>query len=433
MNMETTNKRIRQILYAVVILIPFIIIPTNPFADYFYHPKVIAITMITCFILIILLKNMKQVGQLIVWDEINIALLVYFVLLTVSLLFAIDIKLAMNGSPYREEGYSMLIMYMLLFLTARAACNLDERFYKGILIAACILSVYGILQYYGIDPIPRDYIRTGWLTAFATFGNPNFMGGYLVLMIPFSMHLYIIKKSKLGCIAFSIIILCLLCTMTRGAWLGGIAAVATYLFVLWFSKERYEGTIKRVTVIIVIAIIIIIGFNFQSGNVLIERFRTIFSNSKDIISGGAESDIAEHAGSGRFFIWKRVIELIAMKPWFGYGISNLQIPFKEFFQEDMIKVFGYFAVLDKAHNEYLNIAVSSGIPSLIAYLGFVLLTLRKGLVRIKKEPFTWPLMAAVLAYLTQALFNVSVVSVAYIFWVLLGLLAGRKKESTVQY
>lgn len=425
MSLESANKRIEQIVSAVVILIPFIIMPFNRFADYYYHPKVIAITIASIAFLIILLKNLKQLGKLIEGDGINITLMVYFVLLTISLFFAINIKLAIEGTDRREEGYSILIMYMLLFLAARAASNLDGRFYKGMLITACILSVYGILQYYKIDPIPQDFIRRGWYTAFSTFGNPNFTGTYLVLMIPFSMHFYIIKKSKLGCIAFSIILLCLLCTMTRGAWIGGFAAVLSYLMVMWFLREKYKGTLKRTAVLMVIAIVIIIGFNLQTGNAVRDRFKSVVSESKDIVEQNAE---AEYAGSSRLFIWKRVVELIVKKPWFGFGISNLQIPLSEFYSDEIKVVFGNGAVLDKAHNEYLNIAVSSGIPSLLAYLGFLLLILKKGLSRLKKEPFLWPIMAAVLGYLMQAFFNISVVSVAYIFWVFLGLMAGEKEE-----
>ena len=51
-------------------------------------------------------------------------------------------------------------------------------------------------------------------------GNPNFLGSYLVLLIPIAMHLFIVKSKKYASAIFCALLYCLLCTMTRGAWLG---------------------------------------------------------------------------------------------------------------------------------------------------------------------------------------------------------------------
>jgi len=44
-----------------------------------------------------------------------------------------------------------------------------------------------------------------------------------------------------------------------------------------------------------------------------------------------------------------------------------------------------------------------------------------------------PLFSAILGYLVQAFFNISVVSVAYVFWVFLGLLAGDCSTKCARY
>ena len=76
--------------------------------------------------------------------------------------------------------------------------------------------------------------------------------------------------------------------------------------------------------------------------------------------------------------------------------------------------------VDKAHNEYLHIAVTTGIPSLIVYCLFITQILWQSLPKVRKNCLYLPYIASVLGYLCQAFFNISVVSVAYIFWVFLG-------------
>ncbi len=421
MNFGTTNQRIRQVVAAAVFIIPLVYFPFNPNCDYFYNPKVYALTFIVSIYVFILFKNRNSLDNLIQIDRINKALFAYFCLITISLFFAQDIFLALQGGLGREEGYSTMIMYMLLFLAARKVKIHEEGLFNGILISACIVSVYGILQYYGFDPIPRDFLRASWQRSFSTMGNPNFLGSYLVLILPIAMHLFVIRKKALAGFAFGIVLLCLLSTFTRGTWLGGIVSICTYPIILFLYRDKYPGTLRRVVVIMVISGIIVLGFNFQTGNLVFSRFASISNNAVDVFTS---SELAEKAGANRIFIWKRVIELITMKPWFGFGIENLAIPFGKMYSADMTRVFGYTMMVDKAHNEYLNIAVSSGIPSLFAYVTFIILIIKKGITRLHNEHSTVPLLSAILGYLVQAFFNISVVSVAYMFWVFLGLLAG---------
>ena len=208
MNIEKTNQRIRQVVAMAVIIIPLVYFPFNQNGDYFYLPKVYALMFVVSIYLFILFKNRNRLEYLIQADKINITLLAYFTLITVSLFFAHDIFLALQGGLGREEGYSTIIMYMLLFLAARKVKIDKEGLFNGILVTACIVSIYGILQYYGMDPIPRDFLRISWQRSFSTMGNPNFLGSYLVLILPIAMHLFVIRKKTIAGFRFGIVLLC---------------------------------------------------------------------------------------------------------------------------------------------------------------------------------------------------------------------------------
>jgi putative inorganic carbon (HCO3(-)) transporter len=157
----------------------------------------------------------------------------------------------------------------------------------------------------------------------------------------------------------------------------------------------------------------------------IARFFLIFTDFTKVI---VNDPSVNTAGSNRWFIWLKVIELIKERPIFGIGISNLELIFASRFRENVYQVFGVYTNVDKAHNEYLDIAVSSGIPSLVSYLFFLFtVTLNK----IKESDFVsdinLPIICAVSGYAAQAFFNISVVSVAFLFWILLGLLVQNTK------
>ena len=79
--------------------------------------------------------------------------------------------------------------------------------------------------------------------------------------------------------------------------------------------------------------------------------------------------------------------------------------------------------VDKAHNEFLHIAAVSGFPGLILYLIFLVLIFKKNTREIKRFNTKSAIALAILAYAIQSLFNISVIAVFPLFWVLLGLFA----------
>lgn len=426
--MDQITKKIERIVLAALLFTPLVIFPFSINFDYFYEPKLYMLLFFAVCYLLLLLKFRNQIPLLVASDHINFSLLVYFVLLCVSILFALDKSIAIQGRIFRDEGLITIIMYMLLFLAARSVRKLNIHFINFALVSALIVSMYGILQYFRIDPIQRDVVRSWWATnvAFSTIGNPNFLGSYIVLMIPLSIHGYLIEKRYFSLLVFISLFTCLLVTMTRGVWLGSFFSIFLYFSLLWLNRNKYQFSSSRILILCVCMLISIIFINFVSSNEQFNRFFSIQSELASLVNNG---DAANNIGSYRWFLWTRVVELIKQKPWFGYGIENMLIPFMNTYRSDINNILKINIAFDKAHNEYLNIAVSSGIPSLIAYLSFVGLCLKTGIIRLKENPIYLALFASVFGYLIQAIFNISVVSVAYVFWIFLGLLVGGSLKS----
>lgn len=423
---EIRNSKLDNVAKVTVILalsvIPAVFIPLGGTTDHFYLPKVAAMIILALSFLAVLAINKIRFKDIVQKDRINISLFIYFILLAASVYAAENKVFAIIGVPGRWEGLLTITLYMFLFITARLYLVPDEGLFKIILVTAIIVSIYGILQTMNFDPFPRDVLRENWSKrAFSTMGNPNFLGSYIVLIIPTSIYFYIINKNITGLTAYAILFYCLLSTGTRGAWLGTIASIMAFAAIHYMYFRYSKGEFTRYIILIVITMLLLALYNFYTEGAFIDRFLSIKRDADEFLTNG---DRADYSGANRGFIWKRVAELIKKRPLTGYGIENLGEAFKKYYTKDMIELWNEVRYLDKAHNEYLHIAVTSGIPSLLVYLTFISQIILKGLFRLKNCKTALLILSSVIGYMTAAFFNISVVSVAYVYWIFLGLLAG---------
>jgi O-antigen ligase len=136
----------------------------------------------------------------------------------------------------------------------------------------------------------------------------------------------------------------------------------------------------------------------------------------------------ENLGSARGYIWSRSLPLLKKTVITGFGPDTFAIHFP---QNDYIGKFLAYndatIIVDKPHNIYLQAAVNTGVVSLLALLAlFIMYFVLSMKVFIKNEFKSMMDMAgagifvAVCGYLVAGLFNDSTVSVAPVFWVLLG-------------
>jgi putative inorganic carbon (HCO3(-)) transporter len=372
------NQLIKYMIFGTVILVPFVYIPIWEVNDFFYYPKYITIVLIVSFLLVSILFNLSKFVEIVRFDLVNKLLLIYFILISISIIFSLDPLLSIYGNFNRYDGYSTQIVYILLFLFARSIKSIDNKFIYYISFSTFVLSIYGILQYFGIELFTRDLIRMNWINAFSTFGNPNFFGSFLTLQIPLSMYIIIYLNKKWAYLFYIVSFSALILTMTRSAWIGYIISYTIILIYLCKSNNRKIKKFNSIFLISLINVTIFVLFNLFIDKQLLIRILSILNESFILITSSSyvNPDKIDQLGSFRMFIWIRVLELIRMRPIFGFGIENLHIAFERYFTNDIVNTMGQYMSVDKAHNDYLHIAVSSGIPSLISYLFFISSSLR---------------------------------------------------------
>jgi len=142
-------------------------------------------------------------------------------------------------------------------------------------------------------------------------------------------------------------------------------------------------------------------------------------------------------GSNRGFIFARTIPLLPQSLIIGSGSDTFILRFP---QHDIVSKARYFnnpnITVDKAHNLYLQTAITTGMISalaLIALFGYYIISSFLILIRKTSQDFWLRLgiLAAVVAYSIASLATDSTVSSAPMFWIILGMgFAFNKLEAT---
>ena len=114
------------------------------------------------------------------------ALLAYWLVMLVSALLSDYRREAFLGASKRSEGFLMMSVYLLSVVVIGRLYQFRERHLTALCEVACLVSAYGILQYYGIDflhlaPVEVAGIHGPDLVYISTMSNRNFLSTYLCL------------------------------------------------------------------------------------------------------------------------------------------------------------------------------------------------------------------------------------------------------------
>jgi len=197
-----------------------------------------------------------------------------------------------------------------------------------------------------------------------------------------------------------------------------------------FVDENYKGyniTIKDSLLILYKKNVTIEFWLHEGGISLIGNNSKLVNQVVKAPSIGFEGK--ERLGSARGYIWSRSIPMLKNSVIFGYGPDTFAV---EFPQEDYIgKIRAYGTprmIVDKPHNMYLQIALNTGILSLIAFLticgAYITESIR---LYFKNQDNSFACLTGtgiflgICGYLAAAVFNDSTVGIASVFWILLGL------------
>jgi len=367
---------------------------------------------------------------------IAVPLFIFALSACIATAFSINPAFSLRGDFARGESFFTLITYVLLcpvFAFCIQTFKQARDLIRALCIAAACIALYGIIEFlclqaFGISPLQHfrpPELRQPFISA--TMGNANFLGRFLVLVLPFfaagAATAAGARRALLwaggGVLACTTLVL----TYSRASMVG--LAVGGLVFL---ALTRASGPAVRQRLILLLGtgcvLIIALGLisNMLSGAGSQAFFSTIASRAISAL------DVQEGDGLGtRLFTWQHSIPVILERPWFGHGPDTgfdalIQVNFEKSAR------FNTIAILDRIHNNYLDIALTQGLIGLASYLAVLFLFMR-GLLKTIRAPDVHPevrmllcgLFSGFAGCLVNDVFTFSTVSVSMTFWSLIGI------------
>jgi O-antigen ligase len=347
----------------------------------------------------------------------------------VSAYFAAIPAFAFWGNYERQEGFFTFIFYLLFFLLL--IFNLEnitaaKRYVLAMIMASLFACLYGCLQFFHLDLI--QWAETARI--FSTFGQPNFFGHFLILVIPFSVYalFFWVRRGSLRILLAILLaaqIFCLLATYSRAAWLGLAAEIffVVLFYLFWRGKKKFAYGLIVLALIAIGAAASQVSFSPQpviTHNSLSSRIAAAF----DFSQGSTKVRLnAWQAAAGEFK------DATIFHKFFGYGPDSLSEIFAKRYQPNWALDDAINSWPDRAHNLFLDIILSFGLIGLIVYflifLYFFRLIIKFCQTSTRDENF-WlciTCLAALIGYFFNNLLSFSDIPQFLYFFLILGLLS----------
>lgn len=454
-NIDMKIKRINKVLdlliegsyLAIVFLTPFYFSLFLKNANVFELNKIVLfkvlVLLLLFFTLIKIITNFKgkRPGFLFfsVYTKYLIIPLLFLLSFTVATFFSIDSGTSYYGLYERQQGLNSYIYYLLFFIllliNIRTKVQID-RIIIAAFLSSFLVCVYGLVQAAGFDPLNWTEPTSFRITS--TFGQPNFLASYLLLVMPLGIYLFFISKKFLVKFLISLALffqlLCLFFTYSRAGWLGLIVGLIflglIYLWDLFKSKKWSKTSLKY---LFALGLLVIAVFIFLLSSNQLFKFR--IKSLVDLKGGGVAS---------RINYWQASIDAIKKRPIFGYGPETQGEIFVKYYNKDWAIYNKVNSYPNRAHNLFLDVLLTSGIIGLIAYLALLSLFFKLIIDNIKKNNhrlLSLAIFVSLVSYLVSLMFGFSVVTTDIYFWLYLAIIIllhsklnipkpGQKKEMT---
>ena len=352
-------------------------------------------------------------GKKITYIDILVYLLI--VLGIISTIFAVDPITSLFGARTRNEGLLSLLSYYFIMLNLK---NMSNEKYKNIIIKTIISlgivqMIYAILQVYTKFPL---IIRSSQpYMAFGLCGHNNFFGSYMIILASFSFSMYMLEEKRKYLILSALFFMGICLCSSTGPFLSFLILIV-FFAIFYRKKIKWKSLFKILSIFVFVYFFVDISVRFVQNNIFHRNVKSNYYMSS-MVSDFSSSNL----GNGRVELWKDSMPLLKKYWAFGAGIDN-------FGKVYVVKSDNLH--FDKAHNVYLQIAITNGIFALIVYLVLMAIIFFKGL-KIKEKIYISLLMAFI-AYCVQAFANISVVEVAPTFFVICGLLLERIQKDRIR-
>ncbi|MBM3283258.1 O-antigen ligase family protein, partial [Candidatus Gottesmanbacteria bacterium] len=429
---QFSQRIIEYSFYLLFFLVPLILTPFN--YELFEYNKMMLTYGLTIIISgIWLIKMIIGKEFRIARTPLDLPIILFLASQIISTAFSLDRHVSVWGYYSRFNGGLLsIITYILLYYAFVSNFPKEKtgKLLQAILISGAIVALYGILEHFGID---KDlWVQDVQNRVFSSLGQPNWLAAYLAVLIPTTIGLTLNSKfeylnpkqyhnsdlensglfsvsdfgflisKNIGLLVYwvigNIFYITLLFTKSRSGflalWISLIIFWLISLFLRFFSKIRaLKSPQMQATASICgecnrligfftlgfLAITFFLGAPFQQ----VSRFTLpeLISNRQSLPAtqlptkplGSSIIDVGiTESGTIRRIVWKGAVDVFSHYPIFGSGVETFAFAYYKFRPSEHNMTSEWDFLYNKAHNEYLNFAATTGVFGIGSYLLIVI-------------------------------------------------------------
>jgi tetratricopeptide (TPR) repeat protein/O-antigen ligase len=318
--------------------------------------------------------------------------------LLLSTLLSIAPRASWWGSYQRLQGAFSMAAYLAIF--AALLANLRqraqvERLLTTLVLTSLPITLYGLLQRFGLDPIQWGGDVSIRITS--TLGNSIFIAAYLIMVFPLTvlrMIQAIQSLSEAGKNAQSSLawalrlsgytfiailqVLAMYFSGSRGPALGWLVSVFFMALMFAVLAQKRWATLAVVGLTVLAALFLLV-FNLEGGPLESLRSSPAIGRFGQLLNSESNSALV------RRYIWEGAARLVApheplvypdgstdrlnwLRPLVGYGPESMFVAYNPFYQPELGQVEKRNAAPDRSHNETWDSLVTGGLLGALAYL-----------------------------------------------------------------
>ncbi|MEK7165464.1 MAG: O-antigen ligase family protein, partial [Patescibacteria group bacterium] len=371
------------------------------------------------------------------------AIILFLLSQILATVFSIDPHVSIFGYYSRFHGGLLsTICYTLLyfaFVSNRDVIRL-KRLFLFIISSACVVALYAIAEKFGIDA--NMWVQDVRSRVFSTFGQPNWLAAYLAIILPITIAQFFMKPRVMNpddanesqnteskstylpniirravrqgyLISAIIFYTSLLFTKSRSGFLGfWIPNLIIWVGVFYTYRQKLN-TVRLF--LILNSLFLALNFFIKTPIPAYNRLATIEIFNRQQVVEEIQAPMGDSvinvgitdSAKIRQVVWKGAVDIVKAYPLLGTGPETFAYAYYKFRPQEHNLTSEWDFLYNRAHNEFLNIAATSGITGLVTYLFFIAITYL-GIYKSWRRTATTPTEKIILLALAAAYTSIHV-------------------------
>ena len=342
----------------------------------------------------------------------ELPLLLFLIMATLSYIFSIYPAATL-------WALGRLALYLMVFYLGYELTYIRRNSRRLVVLVACVAVfelLVGVVKYNG-GPLPALWAYTvpnqaDFFTG--TYLNHNHFAGYMEMAMGLVLGFLVWRHGQarvLSGVVLPFLLMGLILSLSRGAWMAAFAATLFFLVVILEMKPEIPRSRKWAAGVVVAATVALFALGV---NPVMDRLQSL------------DQDSPAGTPASRVTVWEATLDLIADRPLMGSGLGTFPWAFTR------VRPAGLGLRWYEAHNDYLHIVSEMGLLVVIPLGWGLFLIFRRGLYNLRESSSTMVkavsagALFGIVAILVHGItdFNLQVTANGLLFSLLVGLVMG---------